>query len=177
MSHFVEIRSYNLKPETRDRLHQIMAEQALPMLARWGVDVVTYGPSPHGRTWGNVAWDEAARLPGSEQLGLSKQFLVRYPWHRMTPHPEWVDPHWNETKFQLPFAAGIPGELRIVFIPAMWNMPKVVALEPGIRYQASFFNPATGTTHAIGAVDGATEWQIPNPPALQDFVVVLEKRA
>ena len=47
MSHFVEIRSYNLKPGTRDRLHQLMAEQALPMLARWYVDVVAYGPSLH----------------------------------------------------------------------------------------------------------------------------------
>ena len=43
MSHFVEVRSYNLKPGTRDRLHQIMAEQALPMLVRWGVDVVACG--------------------------------------------------------------------------------------------------------------------------------------
>jgi hypothetical protein len=47
MSHFVEIRSYNLKPGTRERLHQMMAEQALPMLARWGVDVVACGASLH----------------------------------------------------------------------------------------------------------------------------------
>jgi hypothetical protein len=47
MSHFVEIRSYNLKPGTRDRLHQIMTEQALPMLVRWGVDVVACGSSLH----------------------------------------------------------------------------------------------------------------------------------
>lgn len=47
MSHFVEIRSYNLKPGTRDRLHQIMTEQALPMLVRWDVDVVACGPSLH----------------------------------------------------------------------------------------------------------------------------------
>lgn len=47
MSHFVEIRSYNLKPGVRERLHQMMLEQALPMLERWSVDVVAYGPSPH----------------------------------------------------------------------------------------------------------------------------------
>ena len=47
MSHFVEIRSYNLKPGTREHLQQMMAEQALPMLARWGVDVVACGPSLH----------------------------------------------------------------------------------------------------------------------------------
>ena len=136
-----------------------------------------YGASPHGRTWGNVPWDEAAQLPGSGQLGMSKSFLVRYPWHRMEPHPEWVDPHWTDGKFNLPYAAGIPGELRVLFVPPMWNMPRVVALEPNVAYEATFFNPSTGTVHPAGdAGPGATQWQIPNPPVLGDFVVVLSKK-
>src|SRR5215208_340263 len=44
---FVEIRSYNLKPGTRDRFHQLFLKEALPMLKRWKVDVVAYGPSLH----------------------------------------------------------------------------------------------------------------------------------
>jgi hypothetical protein len=43
----VEIRSYNLKAGTRDRFHQLFVTRALPMLHRWNVDVVTYGPSLH----------------------------------------------------------------------------------------------------------------------------------
>ena len=43
----VEIRSYNLKPGTRDRFHQLFLAQALPMLNRWKVDLVGYGPSLH----------------------------------------------------------------------------------------------------------------------------------
>jgi len=43
----VEIRSYNLKPGTRDRFHQLFLKEALPMLQRWKVDVVGYGPSLH----------------------------------------------------------------------------------------------------------------------------------
>lgn len=43
---FLEIRSYNLKPGTRDRFHQTFLKEALPMLNRWKVDVVSYGPSP-----------------------------------------------------------------------------------------------------------------------------------
>lgn len=43
----VEIRSYQLKPGTRDRFHRLMSEQAVPMLRRWNVDVVAYGPSTH----------------------------------------------------------------------------------------------------------------------------------
>jgi ketosteroid isomerase-like protein len=43
----VEIRSYNLKPGSRDRFHQTFLTRALPMLQRWNVDVVGYGPSLH----------------------------------------------------------------------------------------------------------------------------------
>ena len=43
----VEIRSYNLKPGVRDRFHQTFLTEALPMLKRWQVDVVSYGPSLH----------------------------------------------------------------------------------------------------------------------------------
>jgi hypothetical protein len=47
MKRFVEIRSYNLKPGTRPEFHRLVIEQSLPMLQRWGVYVVAYGPSPH----------------------------------------------------------------------------------------------------------------------------------
>ncbi len=48
-SRVVEIRSYNLKPGTRDRFHQLFLKEALPMLRRWKVDVVAYGPSLHDK--------------------------------------------------------------------------------------------------------------------------------
>jgi hypothetical protein len=47
MTRFVEIRSYNLKPGTRSAFHALMTEKGLPMLRRWNVDVVAYGPSLH----------------------------------------------------------------------------------------------------------------------------------
>lgn len=43
----LEVRSYNLKPGTRERFHQLFLKEALPMLRRWKVDVVAYGPSQH----------------------------------------------------------------------------------------------------------------------------------
>ncbi len=43
----VELRSYNLKPGTRERFHQRFVDEALPMLKRFEVDVVAYGPSLH----------------------------------------------------------------------------------------------------------------------------------
>lgn len=47
MTNFVEIRSYNLKPGTRHEFHRLFLEAAMPLLKRWNVDVVAYGPSPH----------------------------------------------------------------------------------------------------------------------------------
>jgi len=47
MKRLVEIRSYNLKPGSRDQYHRLMLERALPLLQRWKADVVAFGPSPH----------------------------------------------------------------------------------------------------------------------------------
>jgi NIPSNAP len=43
----LEIRSYNLKPGTLDEFHRLVVEQSVPMLLRWGVDLVAFGPSAH----------------------------------------------------------------------------------------------------------------------------------
>lgn len=47
MKKFVEIRSYNLKPGTRAEFHRVASAESIPMLKRCGVEVVTFGPSPH----------------------------------------------------------------------------------------------------------------------------------
>ena len=47
MKHFIEIRSYTLKPGARAEFHRLFLEEALPLLKHWNVDVVAYGPSLH----------------------------------------------------------------------------------------------------------------------------------
>lgn len=47
MNHFIEIRSYTLKPGTLNEFHRLFLEEAYPLLKRWNVDVVAYGPSLH----------------------------------------------------------------------------------------------------------------------------------
>jgi hypothetical protein len=44
MNHFVEIRSFNLKPGWRDEFHRLVVEQSM-ILERWNVDVRTFGSS------------------------------------------------------------------------------------------------------------------------------------
>ena len=47
MNHVLEIRSYQLKPGSREEFQRLFLEEAFPMLQRWSVDVVAYGPSLH----------------------------------------------------------------------------------------------------------------------------------
>jgi hypothetical protein len=49
VTRIVEVRSYNLKPGTRDQFQALFEREALPMLKRWKVDVVAYGPSAHDK--------------------------------------------------------------------------------------------------------------------------------
>jgi ketosteroid isomerase-like protein len=46
----VEFRSYNLKPATRGEFHRLVAEEGLPLLRRFEIDVVAHGPSTHDDT-------------------------------------------------------------------------------------------------------------------------------
>jgi hypothetical protein len=41
----VEIRTYKLLPGSGAGFHRLVVEQSVPMLERWGVDVLAYGPS------------------------------------------------------------------------------------------------------------------------------------
>jgi hypothetical protein len=144
----------------------------------WQVNTAAqpFGASPHGRSWGDTPWDVASELPGSRQLGWSKALLTRYPWWRMEPHPEWVEPHWTVANYMQPYCAGIPRELRIVFMPAMWDAPKMVQLEAGVSYRAFYFNSATGAELPAGTAvaDAAGVWQPPVAPVFQDWVLVLQ---
>jgi hypothetical protein len=137
-----------------------------------------FGPSPHGRSWGDTPWRVAYQLPGSGQLGLAKSLLMKLPWWRMEPHPEWIDPHWSTSNYNQPYAAGAPGEFRIFYFPRTGNINhKVKALETGVTYRAAWWNPVTGERTEAGTVSGVTEWQPPAPVIFQDYVLILEKSA
>jgi hypothetical protein len=135
------------------------------------------GMAPNGRNWSITPWQQAYKLPGSYQVGLSKALLVRYPWWRIEYHPEWVEPHWNGEMCPRPFAGGIPGELRLVYVPGTLRPPTIRNLEPQATYDAYMFDPVRGTVYAGGKVSGrdADEWRIPHGPIVQDWVVVLER--
>ena len=50
-----------------------------------------HGPSPNGGNgYGSIPWNEAMRLPGSQQVGFGKRLLEQFPWQDFHPHPEWA---------------------------------------------------------------------------------------
>lgn len=140
-----------------------------------------FGASPHGLSWGYRSWDEAMRLPGSEQIGLAKKLLERYMWHQFEPHPEWIT-HSQTAENRLGvYAAGIPNQVRIIYVPVesaqflRTDQPVLQGLEPDVTYRAFYWDPSTAQETDLGTIqqhDGT--YQLPLPPILRDWVFVLE---
>lgn len=140
-----------------------------------------YGPAAHGYSYGDQPWEDAYRLPGSAQLGAAKRLLERFEWWRFEPHPEWVEPHHSTEDYLRAYAAGIPGELRVIYFPLglRWRREGYVIadLEPGVTYRVWYADPVTGREHPRGTVtgDGAGRGRPAAPPIFQDWVLVLER--
>ena len=127
-----------------------------------------------------TTWKEGMNYPGSTQLGIGKKLMEQYPWWRFEPHPEWVEAGC--------FAAGIPGEVRFIYLPRRniynWNGPEVKNLEPDVNWHAYYFDPATGrkfdqgtikATAKAGDKDAKPVSFKKNVPSPQDWVLVFER--
>jgi hypothetical protein len=59
--------------------------------------------------------------------------------------------------FRQPYAAGIPGKVRMIYVPSLGTdpppAPTVLGLEAGVRYHAYWWEPSTGTRFDLGAVE------------------------
>jgi hypothetical protein len=98
--------------------------------------------------WDWTTWQQAKEFPGATQVGMGAQFLANYPWERFEPHPEWSD--------QDCFAAGIPGEVRMIYRSNRstydWTGPRIKGLEEGVPYKAFYWDPATGRRFDQGTI-------------------------
>lgn len=136
-----------------------------------------YGPSPHGRSWGNMPWQEAAQLPGSKQVALGGQFIMKFPWWQLENHPEWVEQRHEQTDRRAIRCVGIPRCLRLLYVPLLWTPPVLKSIEPDIKYRAYYFDPCTGARYDLGSVtaDENGNWQAAKPPPeAHDWLIVLE---
>jgi hypothetical protein len=139
-----------------------------------------YGPSPHGNNWGSRPWDEAMNLAGSANVALGKKILERYSWWQFEAHQEWVSPGSSAENYYLPYAAGIPGKVRFIYMPRyQWNQEmSVVGIEPGTQYKATYINPSSGQEYPQGTIvpDENGAWLAPTQPELRDWLLILEAK-
>ena len=127
-----------------------------------------------------TTWREGMNYPGATQIGAGKKLLERYPWSRFEPHPEWADEGC--------FAAGIPGEVRFIYLPRRniynWEGPVIKDLDPTVDWRVYYFDPATGRTFEqdtikAGQKSASSPLQPVNykrdVPSPQDWVMVFER--
>ena len=144
-----------------------------------------HGPSPHhppGVGYGKIPWDEAMNLPGSTQVALGKKLFEKFPWQRFEPHPEWVQyaaETGQEKPSYGPYATGIPGEVRLIYVPAHQDV-RVSHLEAGVKYRASAFDVTNGKSTELGVVapDEKGDWRASSAAHTSDaddWVLVLER--
>ncbi len=141
--------------------------------------------------WGDYTWREGYKFLGSLHLGIAKKFLEQFEWYKFEPHPEWVEPHSDKKNWRGPYAAGIPKEVRVIYIPPIYlNDPadlfnfrslNITNLEKDIKYRAYFFNHRNGNKlpdmEVIRESDGVWEisgGKVVGHPNTEDWVLVME---
>jgi hypothetical protein len=97
MKHLVEFRSYTLKPTNRDKFHQLIVEQSIPMQKRWNVDVVDFGPSVHD----NVSYYLIRRYDSLAHLEQSQDAFYDSDEWRQGPREEIIALIESSTEFVL----------------------------------------------------------------------------
>jgi hypothetical protein len=102
----------------------------------------------------NYGWDyqysdvfDVPSLMGSDPAQFNDRLEADYPGG------EWKARHGN---FRRPYAAGIPGQVRILYLPNIELVrrvpPTVLGLEAGVSYQGYFWEPSMGMRVDLGRV-------------------------
>ena len=131
-----------------------------------------HGNSPHGGNYGEVTWQDAMDLPGSQQLGTARQILEAYRWWNFTPHQEWIyETPEGDPKTQA-YAAGISGEVGIIYgRESFWaSSPSIKESEWGADYRATFVHPVSGQKHPTKFAGSYS------PPAGGDWLLIISKK-
>jgi uncharacterized protein DUF4038/uncharacterized protein DUF5060 len=111
--------------------------------------------TPHGTTLLDAPEDDegGARIAG--ELLACDPADFKDALEENYPGGEWRARGGN---FRKPYAAGIPQQVRFIYIPPQTTYlpaapPTVLGLEPGIRYQAFFWEPSFGIRVELGWVE------------------------
>jgi hypothetical protein len=74
---------------------------------------------------------------------------------------EWSKAHGE---FHLPYAAGIPGQVRFIYMPYFGLIPPpaptILGLESDVKYHAYFWDPSLGVKFDLGQIERATQGEM-----------------
>lgn len=148
----------------------------------WQVNTPTqaFGASPHGAVWGDTPWQESLLYEGAKQIGYAKIFLSTYPWEALTPMQHLLEPHHTIEDPKVPRCAGVEDTLRILYFYGMVypdQAPyKLKGLDPQKFYHTLWWNPRTGVQKKENELTDIDEsaTPLPNPPTLEDWVMVIQ---
>lgn len=137
-------------------------------------------------SWGAGFWQDVMHYPGSSHVGKGRRFLLRYPWWKLCPRAEPTLPDDRVASY----AAEIPGELVLVYLPVLCVAPELlgmragmsvapIRLDPSIPFRAFYFDPRTGEESPLGAVRAGNDgsWIPPRCPSMEDWVLAIENPA
>ncbi len=134
--------------------HQIsLGAKLLQNYPWWQFDPHPEWVAPRGTT----LLDPRSNRDGSELGSFDALFAGVFPQPSGSvwayPAGEWRAKDGN---FFLPYAAGIPGKVRLIYVPCFSlfcsTPPTVLGLEPGVLYHAYYWEPTLGVKFDLGAV-------------------------
>jgi hypothetical protein len=129
-----------------------------------------------------VLTDATWRSSRTEATGWREASFDDGPWAHAAVIAHYGDAPWGRIGSQqeeplAPMAAGIPGKVRILYLP-VGRAVTVHDLEKGVRYKTAWFNPATGerSASALAEASASGTWTSPEPPEPgHDWALVLER--
>ncbi len=140
-----------------------------------------FGASPSGANWGNTPLKRALNFEGAKQIGRAKAFLEQYEWQKLEPMQESIEPKAIKSDPTAPCVAGVAKELRIAyfFTPITpWDNRYIFHdLEQNGLYELFFWDPQNfiETEKELLRADSDGKVQMPLPPSLDDWVMVIQK--
>lgn len=140
-----------------------------------------FGASPSGANWGNTPLKRALNFEGAKQIGRAKEFLKQFEWQKFEPMQESIEPKVAKSDPTAPRVAGVANEFRIAyfFTPiAPWDNHYIFHnLEPNGLYELFFWDPQnfTKTENELLYANSEGKLQMPLPPSLDDWIMIIQK--
>ena len=138
-----------------------------------------FGPSPHGAAWGDISYKRAIAFKGAEDIANSKAFLEEFEWWKLKSINN-LEPKVDKNDPKSPLVATIENKIFIAYFYnpiAPWDIHYTFCnLESNKEYIYYYYSPNTylKTKPLLITTNSSGKWQMPTPPSLDDWILVLK---